>query len=110
VLGAFRIDDVGRPIVGGAGALRGTGAVIHRRWALRHIRALFPQIGEVRLEREWHGRIGMTNDHLRRSHAATNMISLAGYNGRRIALGTVFGRELARHIVGEVLLDGMSRR
>jgi len=108
VIGAFRTDDAGRLIVGSVGALRGTGAAIHRGWALRHIRALFPQLGEVALEHEWYGRIGMTNDHLPRLHApAENMIALAAYNGRGIAPGTVFGCELARHIAGEVPLDGM---
>ncbi|HYB57318.1 MAG TPA: FAD-dependent oxidoreductase [Alphaproteobacteria bacterium] len=108
VLTGFRTDDAGRLIVGSVGALRGTGAAIHRRWALRHIRALFPQLGEVTLEHEWYGRIGMTNDHLPRLHAlAENMIALTGYNGRGIAPGTVFGRELARHIAGEVPLEGM---
>ena len=108
VLGAFRIDDAGRLIVGSAGALRGTGAAIHRRWALRHIRALFPHVGAVMLEHEWYGRIGMTSDHLPRFHApAENMIAVTSYNGRGIAPGTVFGRELARHISGDVSLDGM---
>src|SRR5262249_58800615 len=35
VLGSFRTDDAGRLIVGSAGALRGTGAPIHRSWPLR---------------------------------------------------------------------------
>ena len=69
VLGAFRTDDAGRLIVGSAGALRGTGGPIHRSWALRHMRWLFPQLGEVAFEHEWYGRIGMTNDHLPRLHA-----------------------------------------
>ena len=108
VLTGFRTDDAGRLIVGSVGALRGAGAAIHRRWALRHIRTLFPQLGEVTLEHEWYGRIGMTNNHLPRLQApAENMIALAGYNGRGIAPGTIFGRELARHIAGEVPLDGM---
>ena len=108
VLTAFRTDDAGRLIVGSVGALRGTGTAIHRNWARRHIRALFPQLGEVELEHEWYGRIGMTSDHLPRLHApAENMIALAGFNGRGIAPGTVFGRELARHVSGEVPLDAM---
>jgi glycine/D-amino acid oxidase-like deaminating enzyme len=50
----------------------------------------------------------MTSDHLPRLHApAENMIALAGFNGRGIAPGTVFGRELARHISGELPLDAM---
>src|SRR5258708_158479 len=108
VLSAFRLDDAGRLIVGSVGALRGTGAGIHRSWARRHIRSLFPQLGDVALEHEWYGQIGMTNDHLPRLHApAENMIALAGYNGRGIAPGTVFGRELARHVAGEGPLDEM---
>jgi len=108
VLSAFRTDAAGRLIVGSVGALRGTGIAVHRGWAQRHVRKLFPQLDEVTFEHEWYGRIGMTNDHLPRLHApAENMIALAGYNGRGIAPGTVFGRELARHIAGEVPLDGM---
>jgi len=108
VLGAFRTDAAGRLIVGSAGALRGTGTTVHRAWARRHMRALFPHLGEITLEHEWYGRIGMTNDHLPRLHApAENMIALAGYNGRGIAPGTVFGREFARLVAGEVTLDEM---
>ena len=60
------------------------------------------------LEYEWYGHIGMTSDHLPRFHApAENMIAITSYNGRGIAPGTVFGRELARHIAGEVPLGGM---
>src|SRR5690606_10751983 len=69
---------------------------------------LFPQLGAVRLEHEWHGRIGMTNDHLPRLHApAENLIAVTGYNGRGIATGTVFGREIAGHIAGEVPVEEM---
>ena len=38
---------------------------------------------------------------------AENMIALTDFNGRGIAPGTVFGREFARHIAGEVTLDEM---
>ncbi len=108
VLSCFRTDAAGRLIVGSVGALRGTGIAVHRGWAQRYVQKLFPHLGEVEFEHEWYGRIGMTNDHLPRLHApAENMIALAGYNGRGIAPGSVFGRELARHIAGEVPLDGM---
>ncbi|HTZ80758.1 MAG TPA: FAD-binding oxidoreductase [Stellaceae bacterium] len=105
---AFRTDDAGRLVVGSAGAIRGTGVAVHRAWAQRRIRKVFPQLGEVTFEHEWYGRIGLTNDHLPRLHApAENLIALAGYNGRGIAPGSVFGRELARHLAGEVALDGL---
>ena len=105
---AFRTDEAGRLIVGSAGAIRGTGVAVHRAWAERRIRNVFPQLTEVRFEHEWYGRIGLTSDHLPRLHApAENLIALAGYNGRGIAPGSVFGRELARHLAGEVALEEM---
>lgn len=105
---AFRTDDAGRLIIGSVGALRGTGTSIHRRWARRRMQALFPQVGEVELDCEWYGRIGMTSNHLPRLHAwKQNLIALTGFNGRGIAPGTVFGREIARHISGELPLDAM---
>lgn len=108
ILSGFRLDAQGRLIVGSVGALRGTGTAIHRAWAKRHIRKLFPQLGEVELETEWYGKIGMTPDHLPRLHSyGPNAIGFNGYNGRGIAPGTVFGRELARLILGEVDLAGM---
>lgn len=108
VLSGFRMDDAGRLIIGSVGALRGTGRAVHRAWARRRLKALFPHLGTVPFEHEWYGRIGMTSDHLPRLHApAENMIALAGFNGRGIAPGTVFGREIARHVAGEVPLDEM---
>lgn len=108
ILSGFRLDAEGRLIVGSVGALRGTGLSVHRAWAKRHIRKLFPQLGECELETEWYGKIGMTPDHLPRLHSyGPNAIGFSGYNGRGIAPGTVFGRELARLILGEIDLAGM---
>ncbi len=103
VLTHFRLDGTGRLIVGSVGALRGTGGMVHRHWARRHIRRLFPQLGDIALEAEWYGKIGMTDDNLPRFHRlAPNVLAFSGYNGRGIAPGTVFGRVLARHILGEL--------
>jgi glycine/D-amino acid oxidase-like deaminating enzyme len=45
----------------------------------------------------------MTQDNLPVFHRlARNVISVGGYNGRGIAPGTVFGRCLARMILGEL--------
>lgn len=108
VLSHFRLDNAGRLIVGSIGAMQGAGLTVHRSWARRHIRKLFPQLGEVELETEWFGKIGMTPDHLPRLHVfGEKAIGFSAYNGRGIAPGTVFGRELARHVVGDVKLDEM---
>ncbi|ORE98704.1 FAD dependent oxidoreductase [Aurantimonas sp. 22II-16-19i] len=103
VLSSFRLDRSGRLIIGSVGALRGTGAAIHRRWARRSLRRLFPQLGDVAFDAEWYGRIGMTTDSLPRFHRSESGIaSCSGYNGRGIGPGTVFGRLLAQSVLGVV--------
>jgi glycine/D-amino acid oxidase-like deaminating enzyme len=101
VLSAFRLDRQGRLIFGSFGALRDTGMAIHRAWAMRAINRIFPQLGGVDFEFEWFGHLGMTDTRLPRFHElAPGLISISGYNGRGIAPGTVFGRALAHHVLG----------
>jgi glycine/D-amino acid oxidase-like deaminating enzyme len=103
VLSSFRFDRAGRLVFGSCGALRGTGAAVHRAWAKRALKKLFPQIGDVGFEAEWYGLIGMTDDHLPRYHKlAENVFGFSGYNGRGIAPGTTFGRLLALHALGQL--------
>lgn len=104
ILSSYRYDQRGRLVFGSVGALRGTGTAIHKAWARRSLKKLFPDIGDVEFEAEWYGKIGMTSDNLPRFHRlAENVIGFSGYNGRGIAPGTVFGRVLARHIAGEIV-------
>ena len=101
VLSSFRLDQTGRLVFGSVGALRGTGLPVHRAWAKRALRRLFPEIGDVRFEAEWFGMIGMTDDNLPRFHRLErNVLTICGYNGRGIAPGTVFGRCLAELVLG----------
>jgi len=103
VLSSFRFDRAGRLVFGSCGALRGTGAAVHRSWARRALKKLFPQIGDVSFEAEWYGLIGMTDDHLPRFHKlAENVFGFSGYNGRGIAPGTTFGRLLALYALGQL--------
>ncbi|MBM6592587.1 NAD(P)/FAD-dependent oxidoreductase [Microvirga pudoricolor] len=105
VLSSFRFDQAGRLVFGSVGALRGTGLPIHRAWAKRSIRKIFPQIDAVAFDAEWYGQIGMTDNSLPKFHVlAPNVVSFSGYNGRGIAPGTVFGRELALHVLGRKTL------
>jgi len=104
----LRTDAAGRLIINSVGALRNTGRGVHPAWARRRLRSFFPQLGDVAFEHEWYGWIGTTGDHLPRLHApAENLIALVGFNGRGIAPGTVLGRELARHVAGEVSIEEM---
>lgn len=103
VMSSFRFDQAGRLVFGGVGALRGSGRTIHRDWGRRAMAKLFPQLKGVDFEHEWYGWIGMTPNALPRFHRlARNTISFCGYNGRGIAPGTVFGRELARLVLAEI--------
>jgi glycine/D-amino acid oxidase-like deaminating enzyme len=103
ILSSFRFDQQGRLVFGSVGALRGAGTTIHRDWARRALRKLFPQLGLVEFETEWFGMIGMTEDSLPKFHKfGRNIVSLSGYNGRGIAPGTVFGRCLAQLALGAI--------
>ena len=103
ILSSFRFDRRGRLVFGSVGALRGTGRAIHRDWGKRALKRLFPQLGDVAFEHEWHGQIGMTVDSVPRFHRlARHTIGFSGYNGRGIAPGTVFGRCLADLVLGRV--------
>jgi glycine/D-amino acid oxidase-like deaminating enzyme len=103
ILSSFRMDQAGRLVFGSVGALRNTGAAVHKGWAKRSLKRLFPQIGNVEFEYEWYGKIGMTDNALPRFHKfAEKVIGFSGYNGRGIAPGTVFGKTLAEHILGRV--------
>ncbi|BBC02522.1 MULTISPECIES: NAD(P)/FAD-dependent oxidoreductase [Bradyrhizobium] len=103
VLSSFRFDQSGRLVFGSVGALEGIGTLVHRAWAVRSLRRLFPQLGDVEFEAGWFGMIGMTSDHLPRFHKLDrNLVSFGGYNGRGIAPGTVLGRVLASYVLGRL--------
>ncbi len=103
VLSSLRVDRDGRLVFGSVGALRGTGLAIHRNWGRRALAKLFPPLRQVEFEHEWYGWIGMTDDALPRFHRlGRNVLSMSGYNGRGIAPGTTFGRDLARLACGQM--------
>ncbi len=102
ILSSFRRDAAGRIIFGSVGALRGFGSAIHRDWAKRALTRLFPQLKGAAFTNSWHGMIGMTADALPRLHSLERGIhSISGFNGRGIAPGTTFGRDLAKLAVGD---------
>lgn len=103
VLSSFRFDRAGRLVFGSVGALRGSGRGIHRAWGRRALAKLFPQLEGIDFEHEWYGAIGMTTNALPRFHElGRNAVSISGYNGRGIAPGTSFGRDLARLALGQI--------
>ncbi|MBB4569298.1 NAD(P)/FAD-dependent oxidoreductase [Rhizobium leucaenae] len=102
VMSSFRVDHAGRMIVGGIGNTEGPGAAVHRAWARRKLRKLFPAISELNFDYVWRGRIAMTDDHVPKIIAfGPNAYACFGYSGRGIGPGTVFGTQAAT-----ALLDG----
>jgi glycine/D-amino acid oxidase-like deaminating enzyme len=103
ILSSLRTDAAGRLIFGSVGALRGSGIEVHRDWGRRALGKLFPRLRRVEFQHEWYGLIGMTADAIPRFHElARNTLSISGYNGRGIAPGTTFGRDLARLVAGKL--------
>lgn len=108
VLTSFRLDRQGRLVLGSVGALRGPGAGVHRGWARRSLRRLFPNLAGIPFEHAWYGMIGMTTDSMPRIHRfAPQVIGASGYNGRGISPGTVMGKVLADHIAGKLSPDDL---
>ncbi|WP_331371660.1 NAD(P)/FAD-dependent oxidoreductase [Sinorhizobium chiapasense] len=102
VMTSFRMDQQNRMIFGSIGRLDAIAEGTHRAFAARSLRKLFPYIGDFRFEYWWDGSIGMTTNNLPAMHVlAPNVVSVSGYNGRGIAPGTVFGRALAQHVMGD---------
>lgn len=109
ILSSFRFDREGRLIFGSVGALRGTGSAVHRAWSKRALVRLFPQLGKVTFEHSWYGMIGMTDNAVPRLHLYDrNCISISGFNGRGIAPGTTFGRDLAEVVLGRRSVQSLS--
>ena len=97
VLRSFRLDAAGRLIFGSIGKLD-SGGGLHKDWAVRGLRNIYPQISEDAWEETWYGRIAMTQDHLPRLiEVGRNGLAIYGYNGRGIGPGTVFGRAVAKY-------------
>ncbi len=101
IMFSLRRDAFGRIVIGSMGSLIGGRDGLSRRWAVRMLRRLFPDLGDVAFEAAWHGQIAMTPDHLPRIlRLADGLYTPIGYNGRGIAPGTVFGRAIAELLAG----------
>lgn len=102
VLSSYRLDNDGRLIIGSVGQARNGAYGLHKKWTLRTIRRVFPQIGPVELEYAWDGVIRMTTDNVPKFYdLGKGMVTVTSYNGRGIGPGTKFGKLLAEYIQTE---------
>jgi glycine/D-amino acid oxidase-like deaminating enzyme len=97
----FRLDASGRLVLGS----RGTFAQARQLRDVRHhyqaVHEIYPQLKGIAFDYHWGGLVAMTQDHLPHLHQlAPGLLAGLGYNGRGVAMATVMGRLLARHVLG----------
>jgi len=97
----FRKDAQGRLLMGGRGHFADPAGPADFAHLERSLELLFPQLGRLRYEYRWAGRIAVTRDFMPHVHTpAPGMTIALGYNGRGIALATSMGRHLAARMLG----------
>jgi len=96
----FRKDAQGRLLMGGRGHFADPSGPADFAHLERSLELLFPQLGPLRYEYRWAGRIAVTRDFMPHVHTpAPGMTIALGYNGRGIALATSMGKHLAARLV-----------
>lgn len=98
----FKLDRDNRFVIGGRGNLtnvRTTGSVEHlKRTALE----IFPALEGIGWDYGWGGRIAATPDHTPRLfNLGRNVHAGLAFNGRGVAMATMFGVQLTRVVLGE---------
>lgn len=97
----FRRDPQGRLLMGGRGYFGEAHSVADFGHLEQAVRLLFPQLGSVRYEYRWAGRVAITRDFLPHVHEPAPGVTIAiGYNGRGIATGTAMGQQIASRLLG----------
>lgn len=98
----YRLDRDNRFVMGGRGNLTNvetTGSVEHLKATALE---LYPELEGVRWEYSWGGRIAVTPDHTPRLfRLARNVHAALAFNGRGVAMGTMFGLQATRAVLGE---------
>jgi glycine/D-amino acid oxidase-like deaminating enzyme len=104
ILWAFRKDRFGRLVSGAAPTFTLNVRQSLRQMVTGHIRTVYPQVTDIRLEHIWDGRIAVTPDRLPRLHEVAEGVTAGlGYSGRGIAMSTGMGKLLAARAQGAPL-------
>jgi glycine/D-amino acid oxidase-like deaminating enzyme len=70
-------------------------------FGLRRMREIFPEVDSTNLSHLWTGRVALTLDHVPHIHRlGDGLYSGLGFNGRGVAMATMFGKVLAGHCSG----------
>lgn len=67
-------------------------------FGIRRLHEIFPEVSHLKLNHMWTGRVALTLDHVPHIHKmADGLYSGLGFNGRGVAMATMFGKVLAGH-------------
>ena len=70
-------------------------------FGIRRMNELFPEVDTSKLQHMWTGRVALTLDHVPHIHClGDGLYSGLGFNGRGVAMATMFGKVLASHVTG----------
>ncbi len=70
-------------------------------FGIRRLREIFPEVSDLKLQHLWTGRVALTLDHVPHIHKlGEGLYSGLGFNGRGVAMATMFGKILASHCIG----------
>jgi glycine/D-amino acid oxidase-like deaminating enzyme len=96
----FRKDAQGRLLMGGRGHFADPAGPADFAHLERSLALLYPQLGPLRYQYRWAGRIAVTRDFMPHVHTPAPGLTIAlGYNGRGIALATSMGRHVAARLL-----------
>jgi glycine/D-amino acid oxidase-like deaminating enzyme len=100
ILVYFRRTPDGRLALGGRGRMTAPTKPEHWAHLERALRRLYPQLGDVEIERRWFGRLAVTLDHLPHIHEPEpGLVAALGCQGRGVALMTALGPKLADYLI-----------
>jgi len=102
----YRLDHMGRLLVGGRGLFRDTEDPRFYQHVVAGLKGLYPRLGTPELEFYWCGKVALTTDHMPHLHElAPGVTAALGYNGRGVAMATAVGRMIAERARGRALDD-----
>jgi len=100
VLISARIHQDGRLHFGSGPSMR-AGSAPTWRAALSRMQEVFPQLGDAEFDDAWPGWMAFNKADSWQMHTlAPGLFATLGCNGRGVALATIYGRDLARHVGG----------
>jgi len=75
-------------------------------FGIRRLHEIFPEVSHLKLHHMWTGRVALTLDHVPHIHKlADGLYSGLGFNGRGVAMASMFGKILANHCTRDTAQD-----